>query len=214
MNVNGRGKCLMKELVHGKSKESLSQFLFVSGSLSWGQLAQVSMRVRHKVRKLIIRKLETISLGVFCWLVRRGSFLLDQQIPEEGNACTCYSDSFAQNLVELTQLPGLEEDKNFQKEIGLKTLVYKAYRWLRNSQVFFSTQDTFQGCNSKALCAVQAFDAVSSILWFLKGNCLLLLKDISCCQSFQLAKGVDNKHIRNALLTVAGVSSLPSPMSW
>lgn len=36
--------------------------------------------------------------------------------------------SFVQNLVELTQLPGLEEDKNFQKEVGLKTLVYKAYR--------------------------------------------------------------------------------------
>lgn len=36
--------------------------------------------------------------------------------------------TLAQNLVELTQLPGLEEDKNFQKEIGLKTLVYKAYR--------------------------------------------------------------------------------------
>uniref|UniRef100_A0A8C6N9G9 Signal recognition particle subunit SRP68 n=1 Tax=Melopsittacus undulatus TaxID=13146 RepID=A0A8C6N9G9_MELUD len=37
-------------------------------------------------------------------------------------------DIILQNLVELTQLPGLEEDKNFQKEIGLKTLVYKAYR--------------------------------------------------------------------------------------
>ncbi|XP_068269577.1 signal recognition particle subunit SRP68 isoform X2 [Nyctibius grandis] len=37
-------------------------------------------------------------------------------------------DIILQNLVELTQLPGLEEDKNFQEEIGLKTLVYKAYR--------------------------------------------------------------------------------------
>uniref|UniRef100_A0A4W3GW12 Signal recognition particle subunit SRP68 n=1 Tax=Callorhinchus milii TaxID=7868 RepID=A0A4W3GW12_CALMI len=33
-----------------------------------------------------------------------------------------------QNLSELTQLPGLEEDKNFQKEVELKTLAYKAYR--------------------------------------------------------------------------------------
>ncbi|XP_068119844.1 signal recognition particle subunit SRP68 [Hyperolius riggenbachi] len=33
-----------------------------------------------------------------------------------------------QNLAELTQLPGLEEDQSFQKEIALKTLVYKAYR--------------------------------------------------------------------------------------
>lgn len=33
-----------------------------------------------------------------------------------------------QNLVELLQLPGLEEDRTFQKEISLKTLVYKAYR--------------------------------------------------------------------------------------
>lgn len=36
--------------------------------------------------------------------------------------------SVVQNLVELLQLPGLEEDRAFQKEIGLKTLVYKAYR--------------------------------------------------------------------------------------
>lgn len=37
--------------------------------------------------------------------------------------------SVVQNLVELLQLPGLEEDRAFQKEIGLKTLVYKAYRY-------------------------------------------------------------------------------------
>ncbi|CAJ0951678.1 unnamed protein product [Ranitomeya imitator] len=37
-------------------------------------------------------------------------------------------DIILQNLAELTQLPGLEEDQSFQKEIVLKTLVYKAYR--------------------------------------------------------------------------------------
>lgn len=37
-------------------------------------------------------------------------------------------DIILQNLVELLQLPGLEEDRTFQKEISLKTLVYKAYR--------------------------------------------------------------------------------------
>lgn len=37
-------------------------------------------------------------------------------------------DIILQNLTELLQLPGLEDDKNFQKEIALKTLVYKAYR--------------------------------------------------------------------------------------
>ncbi|XP_004394369.1 PREDICTED: signal recognition particle subunit SRP68 isoform X2 [Odobenus rosmarus divergens] len=37
-------------------------------------------------------------------------------------------DIILQNLVELLQLPGLEEDRAFQKEIGLKTLVFKAYR--------------------------------------------------------------------------------------
>lgn len=37
-------------------------------------------------------------------------------------------DIILQNLVELLQLPGLEEDRTFQKEIGLKTLVFKAYR--------------------------------------------------------------------------------------
>lgn len=172
----------MKELVHVKSKESLSQFLFVSGSLSWGQLAQVSMRVLHKLRKLIIRKLETISLGVFCWLVKKGQLSL-RPADSRGRQCLhlLFWLSFAQNLVELTQLPGLEEDKNFQKEIGLKTLVYKAYRWLRNSQVFFSTHDTFGSCNCTALCAVQTFDAASFVLWhrFLKGNYPLLLKDIS-----------------------------------
>nr|XP_054402850.1 signal recognition particle subunit SRP68-like [Pongo abelii] len=36
--------------------------------------------------------------------------------------------SVVQNLLELLQLPGLEEDKVFQKEIGLKILVFKAYR--------------------------------------------------------------------------------------
>lgn len=36
--------------------------------------------------------------------------------------------SLVQNLVELLQLPGLEEDRAFQKEIGLRTLVFKAYR--------------------------------------------------------------------------------------
>lgn len=36
--------------------------------------------------------------------------------------------SVVQNLVELLQLPGLEEDRTFQKEISLKTLVFKAYR--------------------------------------------------------------------------------------
>ncbi|CAH2302124.1 signal recognition particle subunit SRP68 [Pelobates cultripes] len=37
-------------------------------------------------------------------------------------------DIILQNLAELTQLPGLEDDQSFQKEIALKTLVYKAYR--------------------------------------------------------------------------------------
>uniref|UniRef100_A0A8C5RA52 Signal recognition particle subunit SRP68 n=1 Tax=Leptobrachium leishanense TaxID=445787 RepID=A0A8C5RA52_9ANUR len=37
-------------------------------------------------------------------------------------------DIILQNLAELTQLPGMEDDQSFQKEIALKTLVYKAYR--------------------------------------------------------------------------------------
>ncbi|XP_053565195.1 signal recognition particle subunit SRP68 [Bombina bombina] len=37
-------------------------------------------------------------------------------------------DIILQNLAELTQLPGLEDDQSFQKEIVMKTLVYKAYR--------------------------------------------------------------------------------------
>ncbi|XP_055098110.2 signal recognition particle subunit SRP68 isoform X1 [Symphalangus syndactylus] len=45
-------------------------------------------------------------------------------------------DIILQNLVELLQLPGLEEDKAFQKEIGLKTLVFKAYRCFFIAQSF------------------------------------------------------------------------------
>ncbi|KAJ6660449.1 hypothetical protein lerEdw1_017873 [Lerista edwardsae] len=37
-------------------------------------------------------------------------------------------DIILQNLADLPQLPGLEEDKSFLKEIGIKALVYKAYR--------------------------------------------------------------------------------------
>ncbi|XP_067860481.1 signal recognition particle subunit SRP68 [Heptranchias perlo] len=37
-------------------------------------------------------------------------------------------DIILQNLSELPQLSGLEDDKNFQMEVELKTLVYKAYR--------------------------------------------------------------------------------------
>uniref|UniRef100_A0A8C5P0R6 Signal recognition particle subunit SRP68 n=1 Tax=Jaculus jaculus TaxID=51337 RepID=A0A8C5P0R6_JACJA len=40
----------------------------------------------------------------------------------------CLYDIILQNLVELLQLPGLEEDRAFQKEIGFKTLVFKVYR--------------------------------------------------------------------------------------
>lgn len=46
---------------------------------------------------------------------------------------------FVQNLVELLQLPGLEEDRAFQKEIGLKTLVFKAYRYSLTRRVGLST---------------------------------------------------------------------------
>lgn len=34
-----------------------------------------------------------------------------------------------QSLAELATLQGLEDDHAFQKEVSLKTLVYKAYRW-------------------------------------------------------------------------------------
>ncbi|PNJ88001.1 SRP68 isoform 1 [Pongo abelii] len=58
-----------------------------------------------------------------------------QQHPEDDSKCSPRPqdlirlyDIILQNLVELLQLPGLEEDKVFQKEIGLKILVFKAYR--------------------------------------------------------------------------------------
>ncbi|CAI5766074.1 signal recognition particle subunit SRP68 [Podarcis lilfordi] len=61
--------------------------------------------------------------------------LLQQQQPEEDGKRTPRPqdlirlyDIILQNLAELPQLPGLEEDKGYLKEIGIKTLVYKAYR--------------------------------------------------------------------------------------
>ncbi|XP_008580687.1 PREDICTED: signal recognition particle subunit SRP68 [Galeopterus variegatus] len=60
--------------------------------------------------------------------------LLQQQPEDDSKRCPRPQDLIRlydiilQNLVELLQLPGLEEDKAFHKEIGLKTLVYKAYR--------------------------------------------------------------------------------------
>uniref|UniRef100_A0A670IFS6 Signal recognition particle subunit SRP68 n=1 Tax=Podarcis muralis TaxID=64176 RepID=A0A670IFS6_PODMU len=61
--------------------------------------------------------------------------LLQQQQPEEDGKRTARPqdlirlyDIILQNLAELPQLPGLEEDKGYLKEIGIKTLVYKAYR--------------------------------------------------------------------------------------
>lgn len=51
------------------------------------------------------------------------------------NKCLVYSSLFLpvcppppQSLAELSTLQGLEEDHSFQKEVSLKTLVYKAYR--------------------------------------------------------------------------------------
>uniref|UniRef100_A0A8D2LLR8 Signal recognition particle subunit SRP68 n=2 Tax=Varanus komodoensis TaxID=61221 RepID=A0A8D2LLR8_VARKO len=60
--------------------------------------------------------------------------LLQQQPEEDGKRSPRPQDLIRlydiilQNLAELPQLPGLEEDKNYLKEIGVKTLVYKAYR--------------------------------------------------------------------------------------
>lgn len=52
-----------------------------------------------------------------------------------------------QSLAELSALQGLEEDHTFQKEVSLKTLVYKAYRW--DSNLFDSP---------RLLCAWQCYD--------------------------------------------------------
>lgn len=43
---------------------------------------------------------------------------------------TLFYAFFLQSLSELSSLQGLEEDHTFQKEVALKTLVYKAYRWV------------------------------------------------------------------------------------
>lgn len=39
-----------------------------------------------------------------------------------------FSSVCLQSLAELSTLQGLEDDHTFQKEVSLKTLVYKAYR--------------------------------------------------------------------------------------
>ncbi|XP_005993281.1 signal recognition particle subunit SRP68 [Latimeria chalumnae] len=51
----------------------------------------------------------------------------NKHVPRPQDLIRLY-DIILQNLAELSQLPGLEEDKNFLNEIGVKTLVYKAYR--------------------------------------------------------------------------------------
>uniref|UniRef100_A0A803T941 Signal recognition particle subunit SRP68 n=1 Tax=Anolis carolinensis TaxID=28377 RepID=A0A803T941_ANOCA len=70
----------------------------------------MQMRLRSGgTEGLIAEKLELICKLTFCWFLNFYFISL-------------------KNLAELPQLPGLEEDKSFLKEIGIKTLVYKAYR--------------------------------------------------------------------------------------
>lgn len=60
--------------------------------------------------------------------------LLQQQLEDDSKCFFWFQDLIwfydiiLQNLVELFQFFGLEEDKVFQKEIGFKILVFKVYR--------------------------------------------------------------------------------------
>ncbi|XP_045155436.1 signal recognition particle subunit SRP68 [Echinops telfairi] len=74
-----------------------------------------------------IRRNENMAKGLQRALLQQQPEDDSKRSPRPQDLIRLY-DIILQNLVELLQLPGLEEDKAFHKEIGLKTLVYKAYR--------------------------------------------------------------------------------------
>ncbi|XP_068932428.1 signal recognition particle subunit SRP68 isoform X1 [Petaurus breviceps papuanus] len=74
-----------------------------------------------------IKRNESMAKGLQKALLQQHSEDDSKRSPRPQDLIRLY-DIILQNLVELLQLPGLEEDKVFKKEIGLKTLVYKAYR--------------------------------------------------------------------------------------
>ena len=44
---------------------------------------------------------------------------------------------FSQNLSEIPQLPGLENDLDLQQEVSAKTIKFKAYRWASSWNIYF-----------------------------------------------------------------------------
>ncbi|XP_038597984.1 signal recognition particle subunit SRP68 [Tachyglossus aculeatus] len=74
-----------------------------------------------------IRRNESMAKGLQRALLQHQPEDDSRRSPRPQDLIRLY-DIILQNLQELPQLPGLEEDKAFQKEVGLKTLVYKAYR--------------------------------------------------------------------------------------
>ncbi|GAB1297088.1 Signal recognition particle subunit SRP68 [Apodemus speciosus] len=74
-----------------------------------------------------IRRNENMAKGLHRALLQQQPEDDSKRSPRPQDLIRLY-DIILQNLVELLQLPGLEEDRTFQKEIGLKTLVFKAYR--------------------------------------------------------------------------------------
>ncbi|ERE69110.1 signal recognition particle protein [Cricetulus griseus] len=74
-----------------------------------------------------IRRNESMAKGLHRALLQQQPEDDSKRSPRPQDLIRLY-DIILQNLAELLQLPGLEEDRAFQKEIGLKTLVFKAYR--------------------------------------------------------------------------------------
>lgn len=74
-----------------------------------------------------IRRNENMAKGLHRALLQQQPEDDSKRSPRPQDLIRLY-DIILQNLVELLQLPGLEEDRTFQKEISLKTLVFKAYR--------------------------------------------------------------------------------------
>lgn len=88
-----------------------------------------------------------------------------------------------QSLAELSTLQGLEDDHTFQKEVSLKTLVYKAYRsvflWLvfqhfQRMQLKFKLQIHLRphsGKNSRLYPDVKSISKLCSISDFHESFC-------------------------------------------
>uniref|UniRef100_A0A3B3BSY0 Signal recognition particle subunit SRP68 n=1 Tax=Oryzias melastigma TaxID=30732 RepID=A0A3B3BSY0_ORYME len=105
---------LKTEVVRSCSKSVLENLLFCGSYLTYIKLCTLVKRNESMAHTLQVQLKETGADES-----KRG--------PRPQDLIRLY-DIILQSLAELSTLPGLEDDHVFQKEVSLKTLVYKAYR--------------------------------------------------------------------------------------